>query len=287
MKEIGFFEGSSHSTLESSVQSKLRRPVARFLVWPSLLILLLGYFSPAALSQTISPVIVEYHTKPGSKARGSFDVRNNGLSPFNVVLEPMSFSVDREGRPEYRKLDSSVRLRCSAMSFRVAPHQVFTVYYEADAGQLPAWFTVYVTIAVGKVNQEGVQMALRLPHTIYLLSKKKFDRDAVRLLQTQIRPTEKKISLELKNQGDQFARVREIKLESRAGSSTYAGFPFFPGQSRTVELDWDKAASPDQVSLKFANFALKIPFVADRQREPAIGGKNNGIMKGEKYASNP
>jgi len=264
MKEIGFFEGSSHSTLESSVQSKLQRPVARVLVWPSLLILLLGYFSPAAFSQTISPVIVEYQTKPGSKARGSFDVKNNGLLPFSVVLEPMSFSVDGDGQPRYRKLDPNVRLRCSTTSFRVAPNQTYTVYYEADTEQLPAWFTVYVTIAVGKVNQEGIQMALRLPHTIYLLSNKKFDRDAVRVLQTQVRSTEKKISLELKNQGDQFARVREIKLESRVGSSTYGGFPFFPGQSRTVELDWDKKASPDQISLKFANFSLKIPLATDK-----------------------
>ena len=208
-------------------------------------------------AQGISPVIVEYHQKNGQKASGSFELKNNTLFPFSVVLEPMSFSVDGDGNPKYRRLDPGIRLRCSATSFRIPPKQSYTVYYEATAEELPVWFTIYARMTQGTSAPQGLQIALGLPHTVYLLEKRKFDRSAVAFVRAESAPGKKKVELELKNQGDQFARVEEIELDSSGGKKTYAGFPFFPGQDRKVELDWDKDVEPQQVALKFDKFTVK------------------------------
>jgi hypothetical protein len=218
----------------------------------AIFLLLLLYPSAALQAQSISPVIVEYQ----GKARGSFELKNDTLFPFSVVLEPLSFSVDADGNPRYRRLDPEIRVRCSATSFRIPPKQSYTVYYEANAEQLPTWFTIYATIASGTVSQQGVRVALRLPHTVYLLPKKKFDRGSVVFLRAESIPRQKKVELELQNSGEQFARVQEVELDSASGKKTYSGFPFFPGQRRKLELDWDKAAGPSRVVLKFDKFKV-------------------------------
>src|SRR5215471_1229597 len=123
------------------------------------------------LAQGVSPVIVEYQ----GKAKGSFEVRNDTIYPLSVVLEPMSFTVDAEGNPRYRPLDSTIHVRCSTTSFRVPPKQIHTVYYEANAEQLPAWFTIYATVGKGSVTQSGLQVAIQLPHTGYLQPKQKLE----------------------------------------------------------------------------------------------------------------
>ena len=215
-------------------------------------LLLPGFHASRVLGQGISPVIVEYQ----GKAKGSFEVRNDSIYPLSVVLEPMSFTVDGEGNPHYRALDSGIHLRCSATSFRVPPKQIHTVYYEANTEQLPAWFTIYATIGTGRVTQAGVQVAIQLPHTVYLLPKQKFERNSVVFLRSEVMPGQKKVAVELQNGSQLFARVQEVELNSTSGKKTYAGFPFFPGQLRKLELDWDRVASPNRVVLKFEKFKV-------------------------------
>jgi hypothetical protein len=175
---------------------------------------------------------------------------------MSVVLEPMSFTVDTEGKPQYPALDSAIHVRCSATSFRVPPKQIHTVYYEANDDQLPAWFTIYATIGKGTTTQTGLQVAIQLPHTVYLLPKQKFERSSVVFLRFEVVPGQQKVAVELQNSSQLFARVQEVELDSASGKRTYGGFPFFPGQRRKLELDWDKEASPNQVVLKFEKFKV-------------------------------
>src|ERR1700743_1166171 len=110
-------------------------------------------FAPkAARCQTISPVISEYQ----GHADGSFQIRNDTLQPFTVVLKPMSFSVDSNGEPTYRPLDLDVHLDLSAKSFRVAPKRQYTVFYKASDLHTPTWFTIYASVItnahVGAMN---------------------------------------------------------------------------------------------------------------------------------------
>jgi hypothetical protein len=214
---------------------------------------LLGIFLCGACArlsaQTISPVIVEYR----GKAQGKFQVTNDSDLPLFVVLEPQSFSVDEKGNPAFRPLDSTTHVKLSAMSFRLAPRQVYTVFYKAEADQLPAWFVVYATIT-GKTAPSGLKIALELPHTVYLLGKKPLVRDSVVWLRAEVAKSKKQILAEVENHSEDFGRVMEVEVDSTSGKKDYAGFPLFPGQRRRLELDWDQSGDPQKIILKFEKF---------------------------------
>src|ERR1700749_1549932 len=95
---------------------------------------------PAAVAQSVSPVITEYH---GGPAAGSFDVNNDSLSPLVITIEPKSFSIDREGKGEFRALDTGIKVTFSETSLRLPPKSHRTVFYKAYAETYPAWFSVY------------------------------------------------------------------------------------------------------------------------------------------------
>lgn len=205
-------------------------------------------------AQTIAPMIVEYR----GNAHGKLQLANGTLYPMNVVLEPMSFSVDEQGQPRYRPLDAGVHLRLSQTSFRVNPKEMFTVYYEASADRLPAWFTVYATVT-GARPSAGLQVALRLPHTVYLLTRQRLVRDSVVLLHAAFHDSTPQVTAELENRGPAFTRVQHVELRSTAGRKVYPGFPFFPGQRRALRLDWDGAGIPERLVLRFEQFAVEYP----------------------------
>jgi hypothetical protein len=221
-------------------------------VWLALLGLLLSGLATAARAQTISPVIVEYR----EKARGKFQLVNDSIQPLSVVLEPRSFTVDEQGKPTFRALDPQIRLRLSTMSFRLAPRQTYTVFYQATAGRLPAWFTIYATIT-GPAMPAGIKVALELPHTVYLLTKKPLTRASVQVLRAEIQAG--RVEAELENRGQEFSRVQEVEITSASGKKTYPGFPFFPGQRRSLQLDWHQPGQPQRLVLKFAQFKLEHP----------------------------
>lgn len=208
--------------------------------------------SAVAQAQTISPVIVEYK----EKAKGKFELVNDSVLPLNVVIDPRSFSVDEEGKPTFRPLDSDIKLRLSSMSFRLAPRQTYTVFYEASADKVPAWLCIYA-IVTGATTPTGIKIALELPHTVYLLPKKPLERDSVVVLQSSISPDQKQIEAEVENRGQEFDRVQEVEVTSAKGKRIYPGFPFFPGQKRTIKLDWDQPGTPTRMVFKFAKFRVE------------------------------
>jgi hypothetical protein len=215
---------------------------------------LLAVNSAIVDAQTIAPVVVEYQ----GKARGKFQLANGTLYPMNVVLEPVSFSVDSAGQPRYRPLDPAIHLRLSATSFRVSPKEMYTVYYEASADRLPTWFTVYATVT-GARPSAGLQVALQLPHTVYLLTKQKLARDSVVLLRATISDSAPRIVAEVENRGPAFGRVKQVEIRSAMGRKSYPGFPLFPGQRRTLQIDWDRVDAPQRLVLIFDKFTVDSP----------------------------
>ncbi len=221
--------------------------------------------SSVACAQTLSPVIVEYR----ENARGSFRLRNEQMVPLDVVVEPHSFSVDSEGRPTFRPLDPQIHLRMSKMSFRLAPQQTYTVFYEAAAEELPVWFTIYTTItAQGPPGR--LKVALQLPHTVYLLSRRPLDRQAVVFLRASTAPSGRTLEVVVENRSPEFARVQEVEVRSETAKRTYPGFPFFPGSQRVLRLDWDGRGEPHLVVLKFERFRVEWPL-------GAAGGKSEQV----------
>jgi hypothetical protein len=203
----------------------------------------------AARCQTISPVISEYQ----GHADGSFQIRNDTLQPFTVVLKPMSFSVDSNGEPTYRPLDADVQLDLSAKSFRVAPRRQYTVFYKASGTRTPTWFTIYASI-ISNAHAGSMNIVLDLPHTVYLL-----DREAPSVNDIVFRPVEHQeathqVSVVVENKSSEFTRVSEIEVSSPTEKQTYTGFAFFPGQRRILYLDWTKPDPPKNIELRFKKF---------------------------------
>jgi hypothetical protein len=204
----------------------------------------------AARCQTISPVISEYQ----GHADGSFQIRNDTLQPFTVVLKPMSFSVDSNGEPTYRPLDPDVQLDLSAKSFRVAPRRQYTVFYKASGAHTPTWFTIYASI-ISNARAGSMNIVLDLPHTVYLL-----DRETPTANDIVFRPSDQQapnhqVSVIVENKSSQFTRVSEVELSSPTEKQTYPGFAFFPGQSRILHLDWTKPDPPKNIELRFKKFS--------------------------------
>ena len=90
-------------------------------------------------AQSVSPPIAEYQ----EHARSSFQLINSGIFPLNVVLEARGFRVSEQGEVEDAPLDTTrLHIKLSAMSFRIPPRSTYTVFYEASADSLPAWFNI-------------------------------------------------------------------------------------------------------------------------------------------------
>jgi hypothetical protein len=209
------------------------------------------FLAPRLMAQTISPVIVEYR----EKAAGRIQLHNDTDFPLTVVLEPRSFSADSNGKPTFRELSPDVHLELSTMSFRVGPKQDHYVFYKASADKLPNWFCVYASIT-GPHTQEGIQVRLELPHTVYLLGKKPGVAGDISWLQTFFAQGGEKPKIEavVENRGSEVNRVREVEVTSSSGKQTYEGFPLFPGQQRNIDLEWDQPGLPQHIKLRFERF---------------------------------
>lgn len=205
-----------------------------------------------ASGQTISPVIAQYR---GSRAEGAFEIRNETLSPFTVILRPMSFSVGSDGRPAYRPLDPDITLRLSTNSFRVLPRRKFTVYYRVEAARIPAWFTIYAAI-VPRTRAGRMSLVIELPHTVYLLNKKPLSRNDVVFRNAVLNPATGRLSAVVENSSTRLGRVDEIEVASKSARQTYAGFPLFPGQRRVIQLRWKDKGSPRKIQLQFSKFKI-------------------------------
>ena len=224
----------------------------RLLIVPSLLLAtVVG--SPSG-AQTVRPAVVEYQVQ----ARGKFELVNESLFPLTDVLEPRGFRVEESGEVIDQPFDSSnVEVRLSAMSFRIPPLGTYTVFYEAKAHKLPAWFMVLSSMT-GARTAPGLNVRLELPHVVYLLQKEPLARSAVAVRSFAFDSAAHKAVLELENNSESLGRVigSEMSAVGKRGTP-FGGFPLFPHSRRRVEVPWDDSASPDHVLLRFANFTVE------------------------------
>lgn len=207
--------------------------------------------SPA---QTVRPAVVEYPVQ----GRGKFDLVNESVFPLTVVLEPRGFRVEENGSLVDLPFDTSnVELKLSAMSFRIPPLGTYSVYYEAKARQLPAWFMVLSSMTGARTNA-GLNVRIELPHVIYLLQKEPLTKGSVAVRGFAFDSVAHKAVVELENTSTSLGRVigSELSVGSKRGTP-FGGFPLFPQSRRRVEIPWDGAESPDRLVLRFANFSVE------------------------------
>jgi hypothetical protein len=218
-----------------------------------ILLLLAAAPSPAA-AQSISPPISEYR---GLKARGSFIVTNQTLFPLTVVLQPKGFKVTEDGDLYDVPLDTNaVKLRLSAMSFRLQPRQAYTVFYEATTDTVPYWFNVWSGIT-GSKTESGINLRIELPHVVYLYQKQKLAAADITIRSVRYRPADKQIVVEFANASPRLGRVQSVVASAeRARNQEAAGFPLFPESIRRMRMPWADSLPPQKVEVRFDGFRL-------------------------------
>jgi len=208
----------------------------------------------AAYAQTVRPVINEL----GNPAKGRIEYYNDSLTPLNVVLEAKSFTVSDTGELSYRPLDSTVHLKLSTSSFRIPPQQSYYVFYEAQTDEAPAWFVIYAAFSGFPYRTEqGMNIRLELPHTVYLLPKGSLNKSDVVVQKMDFKPAEKKLVVEVFNSGNTFGRVQETVVNFGRKKQEAPGFPVFPHRKRILEIALDQQDAPSSVTLQFRDFKIE------------------------------
>ena len=210
-------------------------------------------------AQTVRPLIDENVVKAaGKKASGKIEYYNDSLQPLNVTLEAKSFTVSPTGEISYRALDGDVHLKLSEMSFRIPPRQSHYVFYQAWSEKLPAWCVLYAAFSgFRQRTPEGFMIQVQLPHTIYLLPKRRLQKGNLSIVRAEYLPQAKKVVVRVANSGDTFGRVLETDVQGRKMKATQGGFPIFPNSERQVEIPWQAASVPSKVVLHFDRFTME------------------------------
>ena len=222
-------------------------------------VLVLCLVTTWSYAQTVRPLIDENILKAAGKvARGKIEYTNDSLQPLTVTIDVKGFTVNEIGGISYHDLDPAIRVKLSAMSFRVDPQQTYTVWYEASADQLPAWFVIYASFAgFRERTQQGFKLQVQLPHTVYLLSKQSVQKNELTIVNSEYSSQDKKVIVRVRNSGPAFTRVLEAKVSGTHTHSDNGGFPLFPQAERQVEIPWTNDAAPDKIELRLERFSLE------------------------------
>lgn len=217
----------------------------------------LGFIADGA-AQTVRPLINEL----GNPAKGRVEYVNDGLTQLNVVLEAKSFTVSDTGEIAYRPLDPDIHLKLSTTSFRIQPQQTYYVFYEASSTKNPQWFVIYAAFSGFPFRtQQGMNVRLELPHTVYLLPKTSVERQDLTIDKAELNLAANKVTLEVENQGDNFGRVLETQLVYARKKVEAPGFPIFPHAKRILEIPLtDKPQGEDvpvEVTIQLQKFKLE------------------------------
>jgi hypothetical protein len=210
-------------------------------------------------AQSVSPPIAEYQVR----ARSSFQLINSGIFPLSVVLEVHGFTVTEQGEVLDAPLDTTrLHIKLSAMSFRVPPKTTYTVFYEATADSLPAWFNI-VSAMTGARTDNGLNLRLLLPHVVYLNQKQSLGKEEVAILAFQVDSATGKVRVQLENLGPNLGRVQAVTASAgKVVTPAGAGFPLFPHMIRWTELDWPGPGAPDRLTVRFAKFSVDTSLTA-------------------------
>jgi hypothetical protein len=205
-------------------------------------------------AQTVRPAVVEF----SEQARGKFELVNETLFPLTVVLEPRGFHVEPSGELIEEPLDTTrMRVKISAMSFRIPPRETYTVFYEATAKSFPSWFLISSTLT-GARTQTGLNVRIELPHVVYMLQPQPLRQTDVIVHSFDFDSVAKRVRVELENSSTALGRVLSSEV-SVGGKKPIPGgaFPLFPHSRRTLEIPWSDDLTPEKLVLRFANFTVE------------------------------
>ena len=214
-------------------------------------------------AQEVGPPVVEYR----NRGIGAFEVRNNGLFPMNVVIEPFGFVQDTLGKITYVPFDTArVRLRLSAMSLRLPARSALSVSYEAVSDSAPAWFVI--TSTFHGLRRQGVNYNFQLPHVVYLHQKTSVRSGDLQISDFSVDGPAHQARFKIRNTSAGLTRCSDGTLSSASGArAPISAFPLFPHFERWVSAEWTHADVPTTIRLSCSGGELTY----DR-RTPAAGG---------------
>lgn len=213
--------------------------------------LLLLLFVCAVRAQSVRPAVVEYATA----GEGSFDVVNDSVTPLYISMEAKSFTIDTEGNAHFVPLSSAIHLQLSQTSMRLPPRTHRTVYYKASADSYPAWFCIYSNFA-GAPRRNSMNVNLELPHTVYLLSKTRLEKNDI--VFDHLHREDDTLLGTVHNQGGNMVRLQTLQLVDRNGKKRdEGGFPLLPGGTRDIRLSLRHDEQPERVRAKFAHVTVE------------------------------
>jgi hypothetical protein len=210
--------------------------------------------SAVSTAQTVRPLINELN----NPAKGRVEYVNEGTVPLNVVVEAKSFQVSEQGAITYGPLDSRIHLKLSATSFRIPPQQSYFLFYDATADAAPTWFVIYAAFSgFAFRTEQGMNVRVQLPHTVYLLPKHGMEKNDVRIVSAEYDVAGGKIKVVTENAGPNFGRVQQAFLASGKKRQEGSGFPLFPNSRREIEYEWTGEQPPEKVVLEFEKFRVE------------------------------
>jgi P pilus assembly chaperone PapD len=219
-------------------------------------ILVTFLFAVITNAQTISPVLSEY---TGKVAKGSFELQNPGSVPLTAILELKSFTVSEVGDLAYRSLDKGIHVKLSATSFLIPPQQSRSVFYEASADSMPAWFVIYADIGGYKKTAEGMNIRLDLPHTVYILPKQSAAKSEIQFKSLGLNSDKTQLRIQVTNTGQWFGRVLSTQLTGRGNNWQGSGFPLYPHYARVIEVPCKVVLANSGLRLHFNKYSLDYP----------------------------
>lgn len=214
--------------------------------------LILGFASISS-AQTVSPVISE----SVEVAKNQVTITNDGLTPYVVTMEPLSFDVSNDTAIQsFRPLDPGITVKYSETSFRLAAKSSHVVRYEAHCSTTPCWFINFATLTQPQVKlvsaDAGVmRIALHLPNVCYIYSKKPVQKDEMKM-------SWRGNDLVLRNESKEYVRSTKLEAFDAHGKKMIAlpSFPMFPSAAHGSERVFKFPEKPAWVLVKFPSFTL-------------------------------
>ena len=217
-------------------------------------LLFLLFFGVLSLSaQAVRPVIVQHK---GKVFRGKIELVNDAVVPMNVVVEPKSFQVGKEGDLSFLPLDEDLQVKLSSMGARIPPKQSQYVFYEVKAENLPAWFVIYSTFAL-RPPELGIGVQIQLPHVVYLNQEESLGEQDIQVNVPGFDARAGKLYMVVQNNSPRLGRLQEVTLSNDKQKEVYGGFPMFPEYERHIDLPWKPEQPPTKIVLRFEKFRVE------------------------------
>ncbi len=204
----------------------------------------------ALRAQSVQPAVVEYITA----ADGKFDIANESMVPLVVTLEAKSFTITPQGDAKFSALAPTIHLKLSETSVRLPPKGRRTIFYKASSDVYPAWFCVYSTFN-GLPRRGNVNLAMDMPHTVYLRSREAVKKSSVTMENLHIDGGE--LVGTVRNMSENMTRVQSLQVSMKDGKhEDEGGFPLLPGGVRKLRMALPAGSVPTRLRAKLDGFNI-------------------------------